>query len=110
MKDLIKNKAFRIGFAITTCLHVGLNICIYLFLLHKFYHQEDERFTTTMTIHLIYNVGFPFPMYFWTDYSHDGHIIWEGIILNILSLIIFSFIIGLIFKFVWSEFTSKQLR
>lgn len=109
MKDLIKDKAFRFGFAITTCLFIGLNIFIYLYLLNKYNTHINESATSTMTFSMMYYVGLPFPNFIWTNYSNN-YIIWQGIVGNIISMIIFSFLIGLIFKFVWSKFTSKQLK
>lgn len=110
MKNLLKDKVFMTAFATTICLFIVLNILVYLMLLYDFYYKTNERFTSTITIHLIFNVGLPFPMYFWTDYSHEGRFIWQGIVGNIISITIFSFIIGLIVRLIWSKISASKLR
>lgn len=99
MKNLIKNKAFVVGFLIGLLL-VGL--------INKFTADFSQITEECMYRHLY---GFPFLQY----ESCDGlitvnHIFWFGFLGNILFALFSSFLTGLIFKFVWSKITSKNLR
>lgn len=96
-----KNTAFNIGFV--------LGIVMFLFLQYydhlrnvwweeKLYQLSKEG----LSIDIIWSWGLPFPMYYW------GQIFLIGIIGNIVVAIIFSFILGLIFKFVWSKIAAQS--
>lgn len=104
MKDWIKNKPFVIGFIIG----------FVLFLIVNFYTVKfsEEKFLT----------GFPLTFYAWSvgffyldekNQWAENHFIqyyvWNGIA-DLFIGIIFSFIFGLVFKFIWSKFTPKHLK
>lgn len=53
--------------------------------------------------------GFPFAMHESGTILHLNQFIWAGVVANISVAIVFSFISGLILRFVWSKFKSKSL-
>lgn len=99
MKELIRNKSFVLGFIF------GL---IIIGLLNKF----TADFSQVVTWHCYRELyGFPFLQYERCDGDITyTHLYWLGVIGNILFAITFSFILGLIFKSIWSKFSSKNLK
>lgn len=88
--------AFKIGFGITVLVFVILNILNYLSEIAqiKLWKSSGIDFGEGKPIW-----GFPFDMT--NPYTFA---------VNILIIVVCGFIAGLIFKFVWSKFTSKQLK
>lgn len=106
MKNLIKDKAFVIGFLVSTILTLLINFQ-----------------TIVMCHHCLNGVGFPLKFYIWFSgtISFDqssGEMSSQNfetfntlnLIVDILFTIILSFIMGLIFKFVWSKLQEKTLK
>lgn len=99
MKNLIKNKAFDIGFIIGMFLFILINLWV-----------EKIRRGTGICFDCVEEYGFPF---FYLETGGNPSfmkILWIGLIGDIFIAIFFSFIIGLIFKFLWSKPSSKQLK
>lgn len=101
MSKLFKNKPFKYGFI----LGIVLSLIIQLFT-YVDYLVSRERLIhlSGINIDVIWYWGLPFPIFY------GGDFILRGLIGNILVAIIFSFIIGLIFKFVWSKISVRRLR
>ena len=57
-----------------------------------------------------YEIGFPFTFYRWEfGYTSGSHFVWFGLITDILVAIAFVYIVGLIFRFIWSSISSRRL-
>ncbi len=95
-----KNKAFNIGFVLGIILFVFLQLYDHI---RNIRLEEKLSHLSGISISVIWSWGLPFPMYYW------GRIFLIGIIGNIFAAIIFSFVLGLIFKLVWSKIKSQKL-
>src|SRR5688572_11398378 len=93
---LFKNKIFLFGFIIGIITFICLN---YYSIMLAF---ED------MCLHCIRNFGFPFYFYESGTIAHYEEITYSVLIINILIAITCSFLIGLIFKFVWSKISARN--
>ncbi len=109
MKNLIKSKMFFVGFIIGAILFVALNLL-----------------SDSTTSYYVHQYGFPFSFHEWKlgdSISQVGNLplyeyetiivdrfIWIGFIGNIFVTVIFSFVVGLVFKFVWSKIVSRRLH
>ena len=99
MSKVLQSKAFILGFCSCVALFVALNYLSY-FSPANMFNCDD----------CIIRVGFPFYFYEKGGFFGVNQCIWAGLIADILIAIIFSFVIGLIFKFVWEKLTMKKLR
>ena len=98
------NKAFKLGFAGTIFLLSGLNLTLWLFF---------PKFQS---------IGFPFIFYYWfykpcvsgrfiiSHCENVGEFLWVNLVADVLIAVGCSFIIGLIFKFVWSKISKQNLK
>lgn len=98
MKNLIKNKAFVVGFTF------GIVITF----LVNFYTLLPERGFICFDCYETW--GFPFAMHESGTMLHLNRFIWAGVIANISIAIVFSSLLGLVSKFIWSKLASKNLR
>ena len=96
MKNLIKNKPFIFGFVFGIFLMILANI--YLAIIDIANFCSDCYLT----------LGFPYPIYRNSAISGFEKFVWTSILPNILITIIFSFLIGLLFKFVLLKIISKK--
>ena len=96
---MIKNKSFIFG-ALSGLLIIGI--------LHKFTADFSQVTEECMFRQLF---GFPFLQFEKCEGDISfTHIYWLGMFGNILFAIVFSFLVGLVFKFVWSKLASQKLR
>ena len=98
MSKLFKDKAFLIGFFCGVILFVCLN-----------YYTVMQNYDG-LCFDCIFYFGFPF-----TSVEHGGYVTrtiihWLGLFADFLITLIFSFILGLIFKFVWSKIAARKLN
>lgn len=98
MSKLFQNRPFNIGFLFGLVLLALINYFSYL------------NLDSPKTSHSLHSFGFPFAVYEYGGFITIEQILWFGLIADILIAIIFSFAIGLIFKFVWERFTTKRLK
>ena len=96
----IYNKAFNTGVLIGVLFSVGLN----------FYTLILFKYQTIILSEFEYTMGFPFYWYEHFAILNRGRILWLGVIADILFAVIFSFIVGLIAKFVWTTISEKKLK
>ncbi len=91
-------KGFKLGFLISLFLSVGLNLLTLKLIL------------VTSCNYCGRSVGFPFRFYEDSKYGEQfqSSIIWFALISDVFILLIFSFIIGLIFNFIWSKISSRS--
>jgi hypothetical protein len=98
MHKISCNKVFNLGFIAGMLLLLIANYFTYLI-------------TASIDIsHYTHKFGFPFSLYKWGGYSYEEGFLWLGLVANISIAVIFSFSIGLIFKFIWSKIASRRLQ
>ncbi len=96
MGKLFQNKAFILGFLSGILIFIGT----------QFYDSMPE--SEGITFHAIVRIGFPF------DYIETGgnptytKTLWFGLFADILIALIFSFVVGLIFKFIGLKIVSRR--
>lgn len=99
MNNLIKGKLFNIGFSFG----------IILIILGNFYTLLTDN-SRAICFDCYKTWGFPFVMHESGTMLHLSNFIWSGVVANVFIAIFFSFIVGLIFKFIWSKLPEKQLK
>lgn len=97
MSKLIKDKVFLLGFFSK----------IFLFLSLKYLNFTREKFTCD---DCRYQYGFPFYLYEEGGFVTVERFIWSGLFFDIVIALICSFLIGLIFKFVWAKISANKLK
>lgn len=98
---LLKNTAFKVG-AITGFI-LFLLIQIYSYIDLKL-TQEELTHLSGINLHIIPMWGFPLPNYYGKEF------VIFGIVGNIIMALVFSFIVGLISKFVWSKIAARKIK
>ncbi len=98
MKNLIKDKSFIFGFGFGLILIILANLYTLL---------PDNGI---LCFDCYQSWGFPFAIHESGTILHLSNFIWVGVVANFFLTAIFSFIIGLIFKFIWSKLQEKQLK
>ncbi len=96
---LFQSTIFIVGFCISGMLFNALNYLSYFS--HANMFSCDD---------CIIRLGFPFYFYERGGFFTVNQFIWSGLIADVLIAVIFSFVIGLIFKFVWEKIAAKRLR
>ncbi|MCU1288698.1 MAG: hypothetical protein JWN60_927 [Acidobacteria bacterium] len=98
MKNLIKNRAFIIGFFVGLLTFVGINFYSFL---PKYNPPCFDCGETS---------GFPFAWYQSGTSLIISHILWAYLIVDLLITITFSVIFGLIFNLIWSKVSSNRIE
>ncbi len=94
MSKFFRETTFNIGFTIGILLFIGLN-----------FYSLDANYGGC--IDCFGESGFPFS---WMDRGWFlQRILWFGLIVDILITIISSFILGLVFRFVWLKIAPQKL-
>lgn len=101
MNRFLKNKAFKYGVILGFTLSLLIQIFTYI---HYVISKNNFRNPPEMNIDMIWRWGIPFSIVIGGTFNLGG------LIGNILVTIIFSYILGLIFKFVWSKISARELR
>jgi hypothetical protein len=95
MNKFFRETAFNIGFTIGILLFIGLN-----------FYSLDANYGRC--IDCFGESGFPFS---WMDRGWFlQRILWFGLIADILFALFFSFLLGLIFNFVWSKMSARRFK
>jgi hypothetical protein len=98
MKNLIKNRAFQIGFCLSILAFLYLNLFSYI------NRYELVRLEIT-------GPSWGYPLYLVTaDGMWNSEIEIFGILFNLIFWLVCSFIIGLTFKLIWSKLSANKLR
>ncbi len=97
MRKLIVTKSFILGFISGCILFLCLN-----------YYTVMQAFDD-MCFHCMRRFGFPFFFMETGGAVTHTNIFWFSLLADVLIALAFSGMIGLIFKFIWSKFTSKHL-
>ncbi len=96
MRKLFKDKAFVIGFAIGILIFIAAN-------LYDFAPKGGGFSFDSYETH-----GVPFAMHESGTMLHINQFIWSGVVANISIVLIFSYILGSIFRFVRSKFAARR--
>jgi hypothetical protein len=107
MNKLFQNKRFKFGFRFGMIFSFLIQIISFIIYAIDLYTFENPQ---GVNIDMIWSFGFPIPIFYGGFLSPNGFIWWRGIIANLLFAVIFSFVVGMLFKFVWEKFTAKKLR
>ncbi len=104
MNNLSESRAFNLGLWCGIVLFVVLNVLNY---------SNSRDCSLNSQIYFLSGddciSGFPLFMYNRGLASPNGsYIIWVGLIGNILIALVFSFVLGLIFKFIWSKIATRR--
>ncbi len=99
MNKLFKNKAFVSGFFVGLVAFYLTNYCSYL-------QNRPGNFCDDCG----WSFGVPFRLYQEVGFFSVKEFLWFGLTADILIAITFSFIVGLILKFVWEKLTAKRLK
>lgn len=99
ISKLLGNKAFLVGF------FTGFSLLLFYHFLGLIFIFGVER---NSLFHEIRYLGFPFTIYEMSDYIGGSFFLLE-LIWNLIFAIVFSFLIGLIFKFAWSKISARKL-
>lgn len=98
MKNLIRNRAFQIGFCLGMLAFLYLNIFSYL--------NRKELVKLEIS-----GPSWGLPLYLVSaDAMWNSEIETFGVVFDIIFWLVCSFILGLVFNFIWSIFTSEQLK
>jgi len=106
MSKLIKDKVFRKGVFSGFAIFLAVQIISYLVYLIS----SIINFQSGISIHVFWDIGFPFSMYYGMFSIFQGSFAFVAFLGNMIVGIIFSFINGLIFKFVWSNISARKLQ
>ena len=98
MSKITLNKIFFAGFMFGLFLFPVINYFSYL------------SFPKPYITHALHKFGFPFTVYADGGFEYTKQILWFGLIADILIALIFSFILGFVFRFIWSKITARQLK
>ncbi len=99
----IYNNAFKVGFLCNILLFVVLNTVS-----RNVSYNEYINSGTYQSHFGEYSWGFPFEMYrYYPGYFVDGFTP-KGVILNTFVIGFCGFVVGLLFKFIWSKLSSRH--
>jgi hypothetical protein len=101
MKNLIKSNTFIVGF-------------LFGFIAFLYVTELIERKFSVWGKGICFDcsrlTGFPFPYHQDSSFVDPPHFLWFGLIADIVIAIVFSFVVGLIFRLVWSKIKMQKLR
>lgn len=95
MKQRFFNKAFFLGFAVGFLSFAIFNL------------MTLSVETETRIYHRMNNVGFPFGFYEWGGNPYVERISQNGLIADISIVLVYSLLIGLLFRYLWKLQTEK---
>lgn len=101
LANLNKNKAFKYGFILGIAFSIFAQIYDYI---RNLILEEELTHLSGISINMIWSWGLPLPI------VYGGNFILLGLIGDILVAIIIGYILGLIFKFVWSKIVARKLN
>ena len=98
MSKMTLNKIFFVGFMFGLLLFLMINYFSYL------------SFPKPYISHALHKFGFPFAVYADGGFEYTEQILWFGLIADILTALSFSFILGFVFRHIWSKITARQFK
>jgi hypothetical protein len=101
MRRLILNYAFNLGFLTGILLFIAINLYADRPLANK---------ATRLCFHCLNEWGFPFRYFEAGGNPGIERYFWLGLVGDIFVALIFSFLVGLVFKFVWSKLASRRIN
>ena len=103
MSKLFQNNAFSLGFTVGFILIILINFVNSIISYQNFLQSKFSAGG--------YIIGFPFTFYkVEIGFLNYFYFIWFGLFADILIALIFSFLLGLTFKFVWSKISSRRTK
>lgn len=100
----IYDSAFKIGVIFSILVFLILNFISFVISQRDYYASGISGFA-----HSGYSWGFPFELYRnYFGYPHNEiGFTGQGVVLNAFVLVFFSFVIGFLFRFVWSNASAR---
>lgn len=98
MSNLFQSRPFNVGILCGLVLLAAVNYYSYLIS------------GKSQTSHSVQKFGFPFTVYEYGGSVTFERILWFGLIADILIAVIFSLIVGLIFKLIGVKFTTREFK
>ena len=108
MSKYFKNTTFSIGFWLGLCLFIFLNYLSCIISYDKYVKSQQEE--------LVFSVGYyggGFPLHFYHEHIGNpnfSEFYWTVVFVDILIGLFFSFVLGFIFKFLWSKIVARKLK
>jgi len=96
MSKLFQNIVFILGLLCGTVFYFWITITI------------DRRSRGIPCFDCQWETGFPFAYHQESGFVEPSRYLWFGLIADVIIAVIFSFIIGLIFRFIWSKISSHR--
>lgn len=108
MSSFLTNKTFKSGFVLGILLSFLVQIISFL---KYVVSMIWLAFTTpsNISVHPMWEIGFPFSMYYWMFSFSNGNVDFYGLAGNTAFGLVLSLLIGLIFKF-WSKNQPQRLK
>ena len=105
--EKLYNGAFLIGFLFTAVLFEIANFVAYYIALNKYnkYLQNLSQMASSYSLPHFPDWGFPF---YWDKDYLAAPIVGSGGIFNLIFLAVCGYIVGLLFRFLWSKPTSQN--
>jgi magnesium-transporting ATPase (P-type) len=107
------NKPFKVGVLFTIALFIVSNFISYFVAYNYYIRREKELLSKGISFGDAggYSWGFPFELYrnFYT-FPFDIGFTSEGIVLITFVVVMFSFIFGFLFRFVWSKISYRFVK
>jgi hypothetical protein len=111
MKNLPLNKSFLINpFRLGFLSGVVIFIVIHLYNFLVVINGESYVSSKGVSMHISYRFGLPFAIYEWSGYSTKSTFYLTGLLGDVFTVVVFSFLLGLIFKSIWSKISSRRVK
>jgi hypothetical protein len=107
MNNSVENKGFKRGFRTGIILSLFAQLFSFLSYVFSLLGRETHP---DISVHGFWDIGFPFSMYYGMYDIFHGDLSFTGLVGNIAAAIIFSFILGLIFKLIWAKSASRRIN
>lgn len=105
MSKLLQNQNFRFGIILGVSLFLAVQLFSFAIYAVSIYTFENPP---GMNIDMYWAFGLPYPIFY--GQLSSGSFSWRGILGNLLFAMVFSFTVGLIFRFIRGKLTAKKLE
>lgn len=101
MNKIFQHKSFKIGFIIGILLFISANIYTTI---------PDRGKGEGFSFDGYETFGFPFALHESGTMAHLNQFIWAGVVADITIAIVFSFVVAILFDFIWTKFLSRRTK
>ena len=104
MNKFLDDRYFKKGLSVGFLISLLAQVIEYIY----FYFVVNYTLPTHISVHYFWQIGFPFPIFYGWYGFFSGHFSLFGFIGNIIATVIFSIIVGFIFKLIWLKISSRR--